>query len=815
MHRHFLVTLLATAVAVGAETQVDSPSVSEKIASTHALAGLFPLYWDEKSGTLYLEVTRWNEEFLYVSSLTAGLGSNDIGLDRNQLGATRVVRFERVGPKVLLMQTNYDYRAVTENAAERQAVKEAFAESVVWGFEAVAEEDGRVLVDATAFLLRDAHGVADALSNAKQGDYKLDESRSAVYLPRTKNFERNTEMEALLTFTGKAKGEFVRSVAADADALTLRQHHSFVELPDEGYKPRVFDPRAGSIAIHYYDYATPIDQPLEKRFIARHRLKKLDPDAAVSAPVEPIVYYLDPGTPEPIRSALLEGARWWNEAFEAIGYRDAFQVLMLPEDADPMDVNYNVINWVHRATRGWSYGSSVVDPRTGEIIKGHVTLGSLRVRQDYLIAQGLVPSFGAGGAGSAALQELALARLRQLSAHEVGHTLGFAHNFAASADGLASVMDYPHPVIAIIDDTTLSLETAYDTGIGGWDKAVVAYSYQDFSEGTDEAAALEAIIRQRIADGLQFVSDVDARLPGGAHPEAHLWDNGADTVAELRRMMQVREIALRNFSADTIPEGTALSYLEDVLVPIYLLHRYQTEAAAKVLGGLDYSYAVKGDGQTAVAMIDGAVQRAALAALLETISTEALTPGEQILGLIPPRAYGQSRHRELFATRTGLTLDAVSMAEGAAGMTAQFLLHPARLSRIVQQHARKEEQPGLHEVLQAVLEATWRGPRPDGLAGEIQRAVNVVVLQRLLQVAADETAAPQVRAVLEAELEELGDRLARPARADDPWRAHIRYGVSLIARYFENPAEFAPTPAPELPPGSPIGNGLGELRCDF
>ena len=811
-----LTALLFGIVTAFAEAE-ERPSISDKTDSMTAFVGLFPMYWDEDAGKLYLEVTRWNEEFLYVSSLSAGLGSNDIGLDRNQLGATRVVRFERVGPKVLLFESNYRYRADTENAAERRAVDEAFAEAVVWGFEAEAEDARRVLIDVTEFLLRDAHGITNRLESSKQGTFKLDASRSAVFLPRTKNFERNTEMEAILTFTGKPeRGSYVNDVAADPNAITLRQHHSFVELPGGGYESRPFDPRAGAFAMTYVDYATPIGEPIEKRFIVRHRLEKRDPKAAISDPVEPIIYYLDPGTPEPVRSALLDGARWWNQAFEAAGYRDAFRVEMLPDDADPMDLRYNVINWVHRATRGWSYGSSVVDPRTGEIIKGHVTLGSLRVRQDYLIAQGLVPAFRDGNNDTGTLLDFSLARLRQLSAHEVGHTLGFAHNFASSADGRVSVMDYPHPLVEIVDDTTLDFSNAYDVGIGDWDKVTVNYAYQDFPEDTNEAEALQRILLDAQARGFRFISDRDARAIGGAHPDAHLWDNGRDATAELRRVMKVRAVALRDFSDASIPDGTSMSTLEDVLVPMYLFHRYQTEAAAKVLGGMRYTYATKGDGQTPTELLNGDDQREALAALLETISADTLTVDDRILALIPPTAYNHPRHRELFDGRTSVTLDPIAMAETAADMTAGLLLHPARLARLVEHHARDNRQPSLDDVVNALLEATWHAARLDGLHGEVQRAVNMVVLTHLLNSAADTSTAPQVRAQLEGHLDRLAERLNALPRDPGPESAHNRYGITMIERFFDDPTAFEPAPAPTAPPGSPIGfdNPAGHWACE-
>ncbi|HRD82833.1 MAG TPA: DUF5117 domain-containing protein, partial [Saprospiraceae bacterium] len=538
--------LLSLAVAFSANLAAQT-SISSKTAGMKAFDGYFRFYWDEKEGRIWLEINRWDEEILYVNSLAAGVGSNDIGLDRNQLGDTRIVKFHRVGPKVLLIQPNYDFRAVSNNADERRSVADAFAQSAIWGFKVEAEENGRVLVDFTPFLLRDAHGVVARLKSSNQGTYRVEDSRSAIYMERTKNFPKNSEFEAAVTFTGEGAGAWLRSVAPTPESITVRMHHSLIELPDAGYKPRVYDPRSGYYAIQYQDYATPIDQPLVKRFIARHRLEKKDPNAKISEAVEPIVYYLDRGAPEPIKSALMEGAAWWNQAFEAAGYKNAFQVKELPADADPLDVRYNVINWVHRSTRGWSYGSTVSDPRTGEIIKGHVLLGSLRVRQDFLIAQGLIEAYEKGTQPDPRMLQMALARLRQLSAHEVGHTIGLMHNYISSVNDRASVMDYPHPYITLDALGNLDFSKAYATGIGAWDKRAIIYGYQHFPAGTDETKALQDILRETEKMNLPYLTDQDARPQGSAHPQAHLWDNGASAAAELRRLLEVRKTALGRF----------------------------------------------------------------------------------------------------------------------------------------------------------------------------------------------------------------------------------------------------------------------------
>jgi len=571
-------------------------SIEDKTKNLKKYEGFLNYYWDENTGKIWLEIDKLDTEILYITSLPAGLGSNDIGLDRGLLGGSRIVRFNRTGRKLLMTQPNYDYRAITSDKAEKRAVEQSFAQSVLWGFNIEAESNGHLLVDATDFIFRDAMKVASRIRGMRQGNYSLDKTRSAFYLPQSKNFPLNTELEATVTFVnndGEA-GNYVQAVTPSAEAITLRIHHSFVQLPDNNYKPRLFDARSSYINMSYFDYSTPVSEPIDKYFILRHRLQKKDPTAAKSEAVKPIIYYLDNGTPEPIRSALLEGAQWWNQAFEAAGYINAFQVKVLPEDADPMDVRYNMINWVHRATRGWSYGYSVSDPRTGEIIKGNVTLGSLRVRQDYLIASGLLAPFENGVPADNKMMKMALDRLKQLSAHEIGHTLGLMHNYAASVVNRSSVMDYPPPAVDLDANGEISLDKAYANGIGEWDKLSITWGYQDFPPGTDEKKALDKLLSDGYKKGLQFISDRDARAPGGLHPNAHLWDNGKNPVEELNHVMKVRNKALSKFGENNIRPGTPMAFLEDALVPVYLFHRYQVEAVTKLVGGMDYRYSFRG-----------------------------------------------------------------------------------------------------------------------------------------------------------------------------------------------------------------------------
>jgi hypothetical protein len=785
-------------------------SIADKTKSMEKMPGYFNIYWDAKAGKLWLEIDKWGAEFLYQSSLPAGIGSNDIGLDRGQLGGTHLVRFERSGPKVLLVQSNLGFRAISNDADERRAVRDSFAESALWGFTVVAEEGERALVDATDFFLRDARHVPDTLRRTKQGAYRLDASRCALYWPRTKNFPLNTEVEATLTFTGDEPGPWVKQVTPEADAITVREHHSFVQLPPAGYKPRPYDPRSSFFGISYMDYATPISEPIVKRFAARHRLEKKDPNAAVSEAVQPIVYYLDRGAPEPIRSALLEGARWWSQAFEAAGFKNAFRVELMPEGADPMDLRYNVIQWIHRATRGWSYGATVTDPRTGEIIKGHVSLGSLRVRQDYLIAEGLLAPYADGKAlpaGQDRAQQMALARLCQLAAHEVGHTLGLMHNYSASSVNRSSVMDYPPPLLKLGAGGVPDVSDAYATGIGEWDKVSIAWGYSEFSPGTDEHAALNKILLDAYGRGLRYLTDQDARPASSSSSAAHLWDSGTNAVDELNRLMQVRAAALRRFGEKNIRDGAPLATIEDVLVPIYMLHRYQVEAASKLIGGMDYTFAMRGDGQTPTQIIAPAEQRRALAAVLATLKPEALALPESLLKLIPPRPPAYERGREDFKIRTYPAFDALAPAEAAAQHTLQFLFNPERAARLVEFHARDKTNPSLEEVFDAVLAATWKAPQGSGYAAKLAKVVDDVVLYDLMALAANDKASDEVRAVAALKVHSVKEwlNLPRGSRQDISDQAYVFFVSRQIEQFEKDPKRLDLTPPAEPPDGPPIG----------
>jgi len=787
------------------------------------LEGFISLHTQEEKGKIFLEITDLEKEFLYVNSLVAGVGSNDLGLDRGQLGNTRVVEFRKAGNKILLVEKNMNYRAISENLDEVRSVQDAFAESVLWGFEITESKGGKHMVDATSFYLQDAHQIAEKLTKAKQGTYKLESSRSAIHYPMTKNFPKNTEVEAIITVAGSPTGRQISSVAPSAESVTVRQRHSFIELPDDKYKPREFDPRAGYFSISYMDYATPISEPIMKRFISRHRLEKKNPDQELSEAVEPIVYYLDRGTPEPVRSALIEGGNWWKDAFEAAGYKDAFRVELLPEGADPMDVRYNVIQWVHRSTRGWSYGASVRDPRTGEIIKGHVSLGSLRVRQDYLIAQGLLQPFGEGKEYDSTMLKMSLDRLRQLSAHEIGHTIGLAHNYSASPN-MSSVMDYPYPNIQLTADGDIDLSNAYDQHIGEWDKWAIKYGYAHFANDRDEKEGLKKILEETYDKGFEFISDRDARSTGGSHPRAHLWDNAAEPHEELTRLLEIRNSRLRTFGLNAIPEGQPLATLEEVLVPLYLMHRYQLEATSKLIGGVDYRYKIKGDNQADQHTVPAEQQKQALEAILTTIQPHNLELPNNITDLIHPRPLGFSAN-ETFSSRNGLNFDPLAPAENLVNMTLDLLFEPSRVNRLHQQSLTDKSLPSYDWMLNELISKLSNTKNSSDWNHEIQMMTERILIDKMISITKSPNVSSTVRALTRSKLQGIympavGDGTAKRAlahrsgKSSNPTLAsHDSYLASKIHTFLSLPEELDPVKKLEIPDGAPIGSGE-LIYCD-
>jgi hypothetical protein len=748
------------------------------------------------TGKIVINLNNLNTDFLLVSYLASGLGSNDIGFDRGKITSQRLVQFKRFGNTIALIEKNTAFRAISNNVQEVKAVEDAFAFAILFSTPIVAENGGVVSIEINSLLTDDLSDIAGQLKEQKQGNYKLDKTKSLIVPEALLAFPKNNEFESWLTFTGEAQGDYLKSVAVNKDIISLRQHISFVALPDSGFNQRAYHPYSGFFTGSYADYATPIHEPLTKRFIYKHRLQKKDPTAKKSEPINPIVYYVDNGCPEPIKSALIEGAQWWNQAFENAGFINAFIVKELPLDAHPLDVRYNTIQWVHRSTRGWSYGASITDPRTGEIIKGHVSLGSLRVRQDYLLAQGLLAPFKTNNTNNTEMLQMALARLRQLSAHEVGHTLGLAHNFAASTNNRASVMDYPHPLVER-GGNILNLKNAYATGIADWDKHAIAYGYTQFEN--NEATELQKIITDVKRKGLRFISDPDARPFGSASADGHLWDNGTNPIAELKRVLDYRERAINQFGINNITDGTPFSELEKVFVPLYYAHRFQTEATAKLVGGFNFDYAVKGtDRKPTFENIPLDKQQEAIAEIMQTISPNILTVPNNIKALLVPNAYGYNFNRESFKNETGYGFDQFAAATSAIDHAYTLLLHEQRLARINNQGLMQ-----LQDYFNLLLSHTQIQNTLTDAPLKIAIIKQRNLVYRLIGLAKD-FKKPFTAAAANAALQNVFTK-NYDAETNALVKEHYAFLKLLATRFTANEPIDLPAPLP-LPPGEPIGD---------
>jgi len=765
--------------------------------------GFMDFSYDNDSGKIILNIEDLDKEFLYINSLSRGVGNNDLGLDRGQLGNSRIVYFTKRGNKILLIQPNLKYISKSENNLENKAVDEAFARSVLFGFDIIKQSKKSFQVDLTPFLINDIYGVAERLKSTNSGSYSLNKSMSAIDLDRTKAFPKNIEFDVLLTFTGNPSGNLVRSVTPTPSNLTVNQHHSFVELPDDNYKMRKFDPRSGSNPFIVYDYSTPIDDKLEQRFIVRHRLNKKFPDNELSEPIQPIIYYIDNGTPEPVKSALIEGGNWWNQAFEKAGYKDAFRIEVLPENADPMDVRYNLIQWIHRSTRGWSYGASVIDPRTGEIIKGQVSLGSLRVRQDYMILSGLIDD-PLSQENKNLIKEKALDRIKQLSAHEIGHTLGFAHNFFSSVNNRSSVMDYPHPKIDLINGS-INIDNAYSKDIGPWDIVSVKYAYSDFSKNQDENIELNKIIEDAEKEGLYFLSDSDSRPVGSASPYSHLWDNGSLPYQELEKLLEIRKIALKNLDLENLEYGEAYDRIEDILVPIYMLHRYQIEAAAKAIGGLDYLYYVKNNNNYKVKPVDKDLQIKSLKSLLKVLSPENLVLPNNLINILTPRSFRNPRTRENFVSKTGVTFDYINASSSIINHTMNFLLNSERLNRVNQQNMFGKTILTLDDYLKTISNSIFNSRKMNEYELFLNNNTSSLFLDHLFTAFNNSNTDDLSKSIILSNIKYLLIKLqSNPS-------VHNDFLVNKIDQFIINPDKYIPVNKSKIPDGSPIG----DFSCDY
>lgn len=807
------------------KTQVES-SWAKRVAGLEHVAGFISFYWDYKKGRLLLEVSELDQEFLYLRALATGVGSVDVRtLDRGTIAEPSLVTFKKIGPKVLLVQKNLAFRSTVDNPDLAQSVQESFAESVLGAFTVESEDQGRLLVDATNFFIRDSMEVATSIKDSELGDFKLDEERSVFYLPHTKAFPRNTEIEVLLTLSGENVSDKLRPLLPDGRTISVRQHHSFVALPEDGFRPRKLDPRVGFGPLSFKDYGVSFNENTETRWIRRWRLEKKNPNEPVSEPVQPIVYYLDRGIPEPIRSAMREGALWWNVAFEKAGFKNAFQVRDLPDNADPMDVRYSVIQWVHRVERGWSIGSHYDDPRTGEIICGKARMDSHRVRtmHNYWAAMaqsteddcelGLDPlaefAFTLGTIEDE--ESLMLRRQALLTAHEVGHTLGFPHNFSASLYDRGSVMEYVTPRIKIEADGTIDFSDAYQYGLGSWDILAVRFAYSPSPLGK-EKEHLEAIAKEGLEKGILFLPDSD--------PRWNTYDDGTDPVFWLRETLDTRRALMQRYGPHLLKEGQPVADLDHYFSVIYYFHRFAIEAAAKYIGGMEHTNAFFGDGQVPTSIIDSSRQREALNLLLDCLEPENLDISEEVLAHLPPPPFGSSKNFDASTTRAGYAFDQLSAARSVASLVLDNGLEREKLARVVAFAVRQSEETlveppvakiaseplTLGEVLDTMIFRTWKQPleiQPRHAA--LRRVVQRAFLDRLLILAADSQVTPEVKSWLYYELQNLQRMLDQNQGTNAEDQVHRAKARHDIIHFLERPTDWTleitgTTP----PPGAPV-----------
>jgi hypothetical protein len=818
--RRLLALLAAPVFASQAQTPAAPPaqttpappgtSIAARTAGFERRDGFVPLHLDAKQGRLYAELPRQPLRALFWVSLASGFGSNPVGLDRGASGADQVVRFDRDGDRVQMVFENTIFRTSLDDAAHRRSVDESFPYSTVAALPVLAEEGDRVLVDLTDVAYRDWNDVVGTMSRLNQGSYAIARDRSSIDRAHTRAYTTNSEIDVALTFaTAGRPGGIASRIAPDGRAFTLRQHISLLPLP-QGYRPREHDPRVGYYGVTFKDYGQPIQRALEQRWISRHRLERADPTDPRSPIRNPIVYYVDPGIPEPVRQATLDGVRFWVEAFDRAGLPGGFRAELLPDGADPLDARYNVVQWENRNERGWSVGGSLGDPRTGQIMKGMARLDSHRARTDYNLYAALM-----GADAAAADTAFVLARVRQVSSHEVGHTLGLQHNYIASTYGRASVMDYPAPRARLGADGAIDLSSAYGTGPGDYDVWAIRYGYGIFPAGS-ERDSLAAIVAEGLRKGYLYLSDADARPENASDPRTNLWDDAATPNEFLQHQAAVRRVALSRFGLRNIRVGEPVATLEERLAPLYFWHRFALNGVTKTIGGMEYASAVRGDGQTATRPIDGRRQREALTLLLAELQPAELAIPDTVISLIGPRPSGydaaannsNSPVGELFRGRTDPAFDELSAARTLAQMIVDGILQRERAARLVTLASREPGMLTLGETIDSLVARTWNardvGAPPKVVA--LRRVTQRAVADRLLALAADTGAAPEVRAMSEYQIGRLrAVAQQRGTSGDTMTRAHWASIAGDLARWVERRELPRPSPALVAPPGDPFG----------
>lgn len=787
----------------GGQSSAPASSIAARTGGLMRQDGFLPIYLDEKQGRLLLELPSDSARMLFFTTQATGLGSNPIGIDRGMSGAGRVVRFQRLGDRVLVVFENWNYRATGGNTDLQRTVDEAFPSSTVAALPLLAAEGGRLLVDATEFAMRDWTGVGRTLARSQEGSYAPARDRSYFHAPYTKALPRNTEVDVALTFTTTGNpGRTVSMIAPDGSAITLRQHLTFVPLPDDGFRTREADPRVGYFGVQYNDYSQPVDGMLAQRLASRHRLERTNPNDPNSPFRNPIRYYVDRGIPEPLRTATLEGAKFWEQAFDQAGLRGGFVADLLPEGADPMDIRYNVVQWVNRNERGWSVGGSLSDPRTGEILKGMARMDSHRGRTAYNLYAGIM---GADTPGDTAW---VLGRVRQVTAHEIGHTLGMAHNYIASTYDRGSLMDYPAARVRLTPQGEFDLSSIYDVGPGAFDVWAVRWGYTPFPAAS-ERDSLDAIVRDGLRRGLLFLSDNDARPASSSDPRTNIWDDENSAAEFLRTQADVRRLAMERFGLRNIRAGEPVALLQERFVPVYFMHRFAISSLSKTVGGMEYRNAVKGDGQQATRTVAAAEQRRALAALASQLQPSALAIPDTVITLLAPRPYGYRGSVELFGGLTSPAFDELGAARTLAQMIVDAVLVPERAARLVQQSARDAGQLSLGETVDTLLAATWRRAAPSNARlAALQRVTQRAVADALLDLAASKSASSEVRSLVTLQLVTLRRDAATRATAgrDDASRAHWSQIERDLGRWLDDGVLPERPQAPTAPPGDPFGD---------